>query len=144
MKSLGVCERVCTQNYFDRFSCLAAASRSRSCRLVRPSCWCRSDHIHRCPLHTSLILRRTSRVSCQNLRELLMCLVCALAHFLFEEIRQSKRSPLSNQRRCSPRLRMGPTVSICSLCSLLFEYILLWCGQFCMTTVLWHQHCRYG
>lgn len=56
--SLGVCERVRMQNYFDRFSCLAAASRSRSCRLVRPSCWCRSDHIHRCPLHTSLILRR--------------------------------------------------------------------------------------
>lgn len=79
--SLGVCERECMQNYFDRFSCLVAASRSRSCRLVRPSCWCRSDHTHRWPLHTSLILRRTSRISRGNLRELLMCLVCALTRF---------------------------------------------------------------
>lgn len=71
------------QNYFDRFSCLVAASRSRSCRLVRPSCWCRSDHTHRCPLHTSLILRRTSRVSRRNPRELLMCLVCALTCFFY-------------------------------------------------------------
>lgn len=37
----------------------------------------------------------------------------------------------SELRPSLPLLLMGPTVNMCSLCSLFSEYILLLCGQFC-------------
>lgn len=47
--------------HFDNFSCHVAAFQSRSCRLGHLSCWCRSAHIHHCPLHTNLILNDISK-----------------------------------------------------------------------------------
>lgn len=42
--------------HFDNFSCHVVAFQLHSCRLDHLSCWCRSAHIHHCPLRTSLIL----------------------------------------------------------------------------------------